>query len=204
MNIIEKALQGNKFFTKKDLFLIEKLASFLFSKKIKKKELLLRAGEVNNKMFYVQKGLLRVYYIREDGKEVNTWFVKEGQFVYACHSFHYQIPSEEYIEAMEDSTIMSIKKDTWLILLRNNHKLALFTVNELMANIAEFSAQSDMLRMMNAEEKYAFLKIHKGDILDRISQKHLASYLGTDTTYLSKIISNYKANEESKTIKKAI
>jgi CRP-like cAMP-binding protein len=204
MNIIEKALQGNKFFTKKDLFLIEKLASFLFSKKIKKKELLLRAGEVNNKMFYVQKGLLRVYYIREDGKEVNTWFVKEGQFVYACHSFHYQIPSEEYIEAMEDSTIMSIKKDTWLILLRNNHKLALFTVNELMTNIAEFSAQSDMLRMMNAEEKYAFLKIHKGDILDRISQKHLASYLGTDTTYLSKIISNYKANEESKTIKKAI
>ncbi len=204
MNIIEKALQGNKFFTKKDLFLIEKLASFLFSKKIKKKELLLRAGEVNNKMFYVQKGLLRVYYIREDGKEVNTWFVKEGQFVYACHSFHYQIPSEEYIEAMEDSIIMSIKKDTWLMLLRNNHKLALFTVNELMTNIAEFSAQSEMLRMMNAEEKYAFLKTHKGDILDRISQKHLASYLGTDTTYLSKVINNYKTNEESKTIKKAI
>lgn len=204
MNIIEKALQGNRFFTKKDLFLVEKLATFLFSKKIKKKELLLHAGEVNNKMFYVQKGLLRVYYIREDGKEVNTWFVKEGQFVYACHSFHYQIPSEEYIEAMEDSTIMSIKKDTWLMLLRNNHKLALFTVNELMTNIAEFSAQSEMLRMMNAEEKYAFLKTHKSDILDRISQKHLASYLGTDTTYLSKIISNYKNNEEAKNLKKAI
>lgn len=90
------------------------------------------------------------------------------------------------------------------MLLRNNHKLALFTVNELMTNIAEFSAQSEMLRMMNAEEKYAFLRSHKGDILDRISQKHLASYLGTDTTYLSKIISNYKTNEESKTIKKAV
>ncbi len=204
MNIIEKALQGNTFFTKKDFFLIEKLASFLFSKKIKKKELLLRAGEVNNKMFYVEKGLLRVYYIREDGKEVNTWFVKEGQFVYACHSFHYQIPSEEYIEALEDSIIMSIKKDTWLMLLRNNHKLALFTVNELMTNIAEFSAQSEMLRMMNAEEKYAFLKTHKGDILDRISQKHLAAYLGTDTAYLSKIISNYKTNEELKNRKKAV
>lgn len=204
MNIIEKALQGNRFFTKKDLFLVEKLAAFLFSKKIKKKELLLRAGEVNNKMFYVQKGLLRVYYIREDGKEVNTWFVKEGQFVYACHSFHYQIPSEEYIEAMEDSIIMSIKKDTWLMLLRNNHKLALFTVNELMTNIAEFSAQSEMLRMMNAEEKYAFLRTHKSDIVDRISQKHLASYLGTDTTYLSKIINNYKNNEEAKNVKKAI
>jgi CRP-like cAMP-binding protein len=204
MNIIEKALQGNRFFTKKDLFLVEKLASFLFSKKVNKKELLLKEGEVNDRMFYVQKGLLRVYFINEDGKEINTWFVKEGEFVYACHSFHYQIPSEEYIEAMEDSVIMTIKKETWLLLLRNNHKLALFTVNELMANIAEFATQASVLRLMTGEKKYEYLKTHKSDILERISQKHLASYLGVETTYLSKIINNYKNNEEAKNIKKAI
>lgn len=203
MNIIEKALQGNKFFGKKDLFLVEKLASFLFTKKIKKKELLLSEGEVNDKMFYVQKGLLRVYFISEEGKEINTWFVKEGEFVYACHSFHYQIPSEEYIEAMEDSEIMSIKKETWLMLLRNNHKLALFTVHELMANIAEFATQASVLRLMTGEKKYEYLKTHKSDILERISQKHLASYLGVDTTYLSKIVNNYKNNEESKSENKA-
>jgi CRP-like cAMP-binding protein len=204
MNIIEKALQGNKFFSKKDLFLVEKLASFLFSKKINKKELLLQEGEINDRMFYVQKGLLRVYFINEDGKEINTWFVKEGEFVYACHSFHYQIPSEEYIEALEDSVIMTIKKETWLMLLRNNHKLALFTVNELMANIAEFATQATVLRLMTGEKKYEYLITHKSDIIDRISQKHLASYLGVETTYLSKIISNYKNNEEAKNIQKAI
>lgn len=203
MNIIEKALQGNKFFGKKDLFLVEKLASFLFTKKIKKRELLLKEGEINDRMFYVQKGLLRVYFISEDGKEINTWFVKEGEFVYACHSFHYQIPSEEYIEAMEDSEIMSIKKETWLMLLRNNHKLALFTVHELMANIAEFATQASVLRLMTGEKKYEYLKTHKSDILERISQKHLASYLGVDITYLSKIINNYKNNEENKSSKKA-
>lgn len=203
MNIIEKALQGNKFFGKKDLFLVEKLASFLFTKKIKKKELLLSEGEINDKMFYVQKGLLRVYFISDEGKEINTWFVKEGEFVYACHSFHYQIPSEEYIEAMEDSEIMSIKKETWLMLLRNNHKLALFTVHELMANIAEFATQASVLRLMTGEKKYEYLKTHKSDILERISQKHLASYLGVDTTYLSKIVNNYKNNEESKSENKA-
>ncbi len=204
MNIIEKALQGNRFFNKKDLFLVEKLAGFLFSKKVKKKELLLKEGEVNDRMFYVQKGLLRVYFINDDGKEINTWFVKEGEFVYACHSFHYQIPSEEYIEAMEDCVIMTIKKETWLMLLRNNHKLALFTVNELMANIAEFATQASVLRLMTGEKKYEYLITHKRDIMDRISQKHLASYLGVETTYLSKIISNYKNNEEAKNIKKAI
>jgi CRP-like cAMP-binding protein len=204
MNIIEKVLLNNRFFTKKDLFLVEKLTTFLFSRKIKKKELLLHAGEINDSMFYVQKGLLRVFYISEDGKEVNTWFVKEGEFVYACHSFHYQIPSEEYIEAIEDSVILSIKKETWLLLLRNNHKLALFTVNELMANIAEFASQAEVLRLMTGEKKYEFLKTHKSDLIDRISQKHLASYLGIETTYLSKIINNYKNNEELKSLEKAI
>lgn len=204
MNIIEKALQGNRFFTKKDLFLVEKLAGFLFSKKYNKKELLLKEGEINDRMFYVQKGLLRVYFINDDGKEINTWFVKEGEFVYACHSFHYQIPSQEYIEALEDSVIMTIKKETWLLLLRNNHKLALFTVNELMANIAEFATQASVLRLMTGEKKYAYLKTHKSDILERISQKHLASYLGVETTYLSKIINNYKSNVDSKKFNKAI
>jgi CRP-like cAMP-binding protein len=77
MNIIEKALQGNKFFSKKDLFLVEKLASFLFSKKINKKELLLQEGEINDRMFYVQKGLLRVYFINEDGKEIKVGTSKQ-------------------------------------------------------------------------------------------------------------------------------
>ena len=90
------------------------------------------------------------------------------------------------------------------MLLRNNHKLALFTVYEMMSNIAEFAAQSNMLRMMTGEEKYAYLKTQKKDIIDRISQKHLASYLGVDTTYLSKIINNYKNTEEESSIKKAI
>jgi hypothetical protein len=73
-----------------------------------------------------------------------------------------------------------------------------------MANIAEFATQASVLRLMTGEKKYEYLKTHKSDIIDRISQKHLASYLGVDTTYLSKIINNYKNNEENRDIQKAI
>jgi hypothetical protein len=45
---------------------------------------------------------------------------------------------------------------------------------------------------MNAEKKYAFLKENKPEIIEKVSQKHIASFLGIETTYLSKIISNYK------------
>jgi CRP-like cAMP-binding protein len=59
----------------------------MFTKKVNKKDYLLKEGEICKDIFYVQKGLLRVYIIN-DGKEVNTWFVKEGDFITSISSFH--------------------------------------------------------------------------------------------------------------------
>ena len=86
MNIIKKVLTTGHFFGNKDVSLLEQLASLLFVKKVKKKALLLEEGKINNTIFYVQKGLLRVYRIH-DGKEINTWFVKEGEFINSAPSF---------------------------------------------------------------------------------------------------------------------
>ena len=192
MNIIEKALQGNKFFTKKDLFLVEKLASFLFSKKYKKKELLLREGEINDRMFYVQKGLLRVYFISEDGKEINTWFVKENEFISSVNSYYNETPSEEFIQALEDCEIISFKKSTYSMVLKHNHKLALFAIKQLYIKLCEYSDQCQYLRILSAEKKYEFLKNRNPEVLERVSQKHVASFLGIETTYLNKIIASHK------------
>ncbi len=78
MNIIEKVLESGVSFQKKERHVVEKLVSLMFVKKFKKKEYLLKEGEICKEIFYVQKGLLRVYIINE-GKEINTWFVKEGE-----------------------------------------------------------------------------------------------------------------------------
>ncbi len=194
MNIIKKVLTSGNFFANKDLPLLEQLATFLFVKKIKKKEILLREGSVNNKIYYVQKGLLRVYVIHE-GKEINTWFVKEGEFINSVTSYYYEIPSDEYIEAIEDCEILEIKKSTYELMLRNNLKLALFAIDQMYVYLCEYHDQCQSLRFMNAEKKYEFLLDKKPDILNRLSQKHIASFLGIETTYLSKIISNYKEEQ---------
>ena len=191
MNIIKKVLTTGNFFANKDLPLLEQLATFLFVKKVKKKEILLREGSINNKIYYVQKGLLRVYVIH-DGKEINTWFVKEGEFINSVTSYYYEIPSDEYIEAIEDCEILEIKKSTYELMLRNNLKLALFAMDQMYIYLCEYHDQCQSLRFMNAEKKYEFLLNKKPDIVNRLSQKHIASFLGIETTYLSKIISNYK------------
>lgn len=187
-----KESQGQKITNyKSDLPIIQQIAAFLFSKKIKKKEFLLEAGKINDCIFFVRKGLLRVYLIYE-GKEINTWFVKENEFISSVSSYYKAIPSIEYIQAIEDCEILFIKKSTYETLLKYNHKLALFAINELYIKLCEYSDQCQLLRFMSAEKKYEFLASQKPEILSRLSQKHIASFLGIETTYLSKIISNHK------------
>jgi CRP-like cAMP-binding protein len=191
MNIIKKVLISGDFFANKDMPVLEQLATFLFIKKVKKKEIILREGQINNKIYYVQKGLLRVYRIH-DGREINTWFVTEGEFINSVPSFYYETPSSEYIEAIEECEVLEIKKSTYNMMIKNNLKLALFVIDQLYVNLCEYHDQCQSLRFLTAEKKYEFLKTKKPEILDRLSQKHMASFLGIETTYLSKIIANYK------------
>lgn len=174
-----------------DFSFIQKFAQFLFSKKYKKKEFLLRSGEINDRVFYVKKGLLRVYILHEE-KEINTWFVKENEFISSVNSYYNETPSEEFIQALEDSEIISFKKSTYSMVLKHNHKLALFAIKQLYIKLCEYSDQCQYLRILSAEKKYEFLKKKNPEVLERVSQKHVASFLGIETTYLNKIIASHK------------
>ncbi len=66
------------------------------------------------------------------------------------------------------------------------------SINELYIKLCEYQDQCQSLRFMNAEKKYDFLISKMPEIHSRLSQKHIASFLGIETTYLSKIIANYK------------
>ncbi len=184
--------QSPKFEPKEsDFSFIQKFAQFLFSKKYKKKEFLLKAGDVNDRIFYVKKGLLRVYMVHDE-KEINTWFVKENEFISSVVSYYNETPSEEFIQALEDCEIISFKKSTYTMVLKHNHKLALFAIKQLYIKLCEYSDQCQYLRILSAEKKYAFLKNKNPEVLERVSQKHIASFLGIETTYLNKIIANHK------------
>jgi CRP-like cAMP-binding protein len=189
MKIIEKLLASGEYFQNKDLHIVDTIVAMLFVKKIKKKDYLLREGEICKNIYYIQKGLVRVYVII-DGKEVNTWFVKEGEFITSISSYHKQKPSEHYIDAIEDCEIIPIKKSTIDFIIKKNHNAALFATNELFNKLCEYQDQASALRFMSAENRYNYLYEKEREIFDRLNQKQLASYLGIDTTYLNKIIGN--------------
>jgi CRP/FNR family transcriptional regulator, anaerobic regulatory protein len=75
--------------------------------KIPKREFLLQAGEVCENLYFIKSGLLRCYYLKGDA-EVSTWFLRENDMVVSVDSFYDQVPSYEYIQALEDCELISI------------------------------------------------------------------------------------------------
>jgi len=64
----------------------------LESKMLKKKEMLLEKGRICKNIFFIEKGLIRCFYLLNE-KEVSSWFMKEGDVIISVESFFKQLPS---------------------------------------------------------------------------------------------------------------
>ena len=126
-----------------------------------------------------------------NNKEITLWFFSEGEFVTSLFSLYNQVPSKQYIEALVDCEIYTIPREVFVEITNISNEVALFILDELMNQYSDFLMKTRKLRFMSAEEKFLQLQeLHPG-FIEKVTQKHLASYLGIDHTYLSKIISKY-------------
>ncbi len=72
----------------------EALPSFLIREKLPKKTLLLRESKVCDRLYFIEKGMVRAFY-RHDGQETTDWFMQEGDLIISVYSFYLQKPSFE-------------------------------------------------------------------------------------------------------------
>ena len=85
----------------------EHLLPVITVRKFDKKELLTKAGEIENYFNFILKGLIRKYYVK--GKEeINTQVSFEGHIIHSQESFHSHTPSDYFVEAIEPSIVASI------------------------------------------------------------------------------------------------
>jgi CRP-like cAMP-binding protein len=87
-----------------------------------KKELLTKAGEVENNFNFIIKGLIRKYY-QKGSHEINTQISTEGHLIVSQESFHSRLPSEYFIETIEPSTVVSITHDDLEKVYASSHKM---------------------------------------------------------------------------------
>ncbi len=166
---------------------IAQCGAYYTSKKIKKGEFLLREGEVCSATFFVEKGLLRMYSIDKNGKEHIIQFAPENWLMSDRSSLYFNEKSKYFIDAVEDSEVLFLNPDFF-----QNLKMQFpnsITSNDLLLqkHIRNLQNRVNSLLADTAEERYLnFIKMYP-DILQRVPQWMVASYLGITPESLSRV-----------------
>ncbi|CAM3735814.1 Crp/Fnr family transcriptional regulator [Mucilaginibacter galii] len=162
------------------------ISSLFKEKTYKKGDFFLADGQICKHVGFVAKGLMR-YYINHDGEEKTYAFSQENQYVSNYESFLPQRQSSKIIQALEDSHVFVISYSDLQILY------AKVLEGERYGRIAVEAVFLQMLIDINSfytespEVRYeGFLKNHP-DLQQRISQYHIASFVGVKPQSLSRI-----------------
>lgn len=152
----------------------------------KKGDFLIREGEVENNIYFLNTGATRHYFTR-DGKEFTVDFQFAGDFVTAYNSLITREPGAIFIEVLEDANAVVIPYEQLQELYNRSH--AGERIGRLMA---EYQYAKRLRREMDllsrtAEERYARLLQKAPALVSHISVKHLSSYLGIAPESLSRI-----------------
>jgi CRP-like cAMP-binding protein len=169
---------------------VEALVAKLTERKIKRRQYILQQKDVCKHYTYVVNGCFKMYKVDVNGQEHNLQFAIDDGWIADIGSFHSGKPSELYIEAIEQSTILQIEKPNLLSLYTNHPKFD--RIFRVLIENAFVSLQKRVLQNISstAEERYLdFLKIYPS-LFNRISNVQIASYIGVTPEFLSKIRKN--------------
>ena len=153
---------------------------------VPKKTVLLKDGQRCDYVYVVLKGLLRMYYIKEDD-EICSRFMEEGHISISVYSFFTRNIGYEYIETIENCTLARIHHDTLQELYKT---IVEFNFNIRVVTEQYFIRSEErlyLLRKQNVEDRYTFFTEHYPSLLQRVPLKYIASYLGTTIETISRI-----------------
>lgn len=164
----------------------EAFSQILDLRSYKKGDFLIREGEVENNLYFLNTGATRHYFTR-DGKEYTVDFQFAGDFVTAYYSLITREPGAIFVEILEDTKAVVIPYEQLQLFYNRSH--AGERIGRLMA---EYQYAKRLRREMDllsrtAEERYARLLEKAPSLVSNISVRHLSSYLGIAPESLSRI-----------------
>ena len=156
-------------------------------KKLRKKRFLLQDGDPCIYTTFVEKGLLRSFTIDEKGNEHILQFAMQGWWSADLYSFLTGEPSEYNIEALEDSELLLITKPSWDILLEEVPAFERYFRILIQNNLIVTQRRLMGTFSSTAEERYQKLLQDIPDVVQRVPQHMIASYIGITRETLSRI-----------------
>ena len=153
----------------------------------KAKTIILNAGEVCKDSYFVNSGLLRSFTINDHIVEHVLSFACEGWWIGDMYSLLSQKPATLFIEVLEDAEVVLLSKENQEQLYFEIPKLERFfriiTENSLVAHQERLM---DNLSL-TAEERFEKFCKKYPTLIQKVSQKHIASYIGVTPEFFSKM-----------------
>ena len=156
-------------------------------KHIKKNELIIHPNKKHNKISYIINGLVRAYLTKEDGSEIIVLFRKEKQFIASWESLFERRPAELTFQAIEPTIIVSISLDQLEEVMKNDIKVQNVFQEQLQKQIVLMMRHMQTFVYQTPEKRYLQLLNETPELVNRVSIKYIAQYLGIDRTSLSRI-----------------
>ena len=160
-------------------------------KEISAKTILLYEGDVADNIFYIKKGILRLWN-NNDGKDVSLQFFFEGDVVASFESFYNETPSMYSIESIENSVIIVIPKKRVMELIQNDQTLEKNMYKMIALRFIDYTNYFLSRIKEKPEERYKSLLKKEPQVVSRVPDYYLASYLGITPVSLSRIKNRIK------------
>lgn len=159
--------------------------SFVY-RSVPKKFRLVSVGDISREAYFINKGATRLFFEKE-GEEVSANFMFENNFVASLESFLLQVPSRQAVDTLEDCELLVLSKQRLEELIAKHAQFNLFSkaIAETAFILLQRRASSFILD--SAEERYMNMLQQRPEILERVPQHMIASYLGVTPVSLSRI-----------------
>lgn len=152
-----------------------------------KKDFLIQEGQICKDNYFVEKGLLRMFFINNKGIEQNTQFALENWWIADYMSLTMQTASHFYIQAVEASTVIAIEHHKQDHLFKQLPQLEHYFRLMMQRAYAAAQMRVKFFHVYSKEENYRQFVSLFPEFVQRIPQYMLASYLGLTPEYVSEL-----------------
>ena len=154
------------------------IEKYFIPRLLTKKEILVDKCSTCNKIFFVNSGYIRAYYLNENGKEITRMIAWKNRFLTNIGSFKGFFENNEYIECVKQSEILYITRSDFENMMQTSSNLKYIYANILEEYNALYVRRFESLNVYNLDKKMKYLKSEFPNLVKELNDNLLASFIG--------------------------
>lgn len=147
----------------------------------------IKLGATRKKIGIIEKGLIRGYSIKSSGEEVSVIFAKEGEIASTHELIFYNQPSRQIVEFLEPTTMLVLDYRDIERLAKDNPRVEQLQNQFIQDFLVKVLKRLETFLVCTPEERYQWLMKEEPSLMQRVQQRHLASFLGITPVSLSRL-----------------